>query len=175
MTAACARIVAPAALLLALSGLAGCVTTPEGPRVAVMPPPGKPFDLFAAEDRECRGYAAQSIGQSPNAAGAQNLVGAAALGTALGAAAGAIVGGHGAAATGAAWGLAGGTAYGSGAAGQAHADAQRRYDIAYEQCMYAKGNQVPSVASYGQPWPVAASGSPSGAYPPAGYPPPPDR
>lgn len=171
MTAS-SRAIGSAALIL-LSVLAGCASAPEGPRVAVMPPPGKPFDLFVAEERECRGYAAQTVGQSPNAAGAQSLVTSAAIGTALGAAAGAIVGGHGSAATGAGWGLATGTVVGAGAAGQAQADAQRRYDVAYEQCMYAKGNQLPMAVSYRQPGYSVASGAPYGAYPPADYPPPP--
>lgn len=35
--------------LLAL--LAGCASLPDGPRVAVMPAPNKPFDVFVADDR----------------------------------------------------------------------------------------------------------------------------
>ena len=46
------------------------------------------------------------------------------------------------AAVGAGSGLLGGTISGA-SAGQGYAwEAQRRYDIAYQQCMYAKGNQV---------------------------------
>jgi hypothetical protein len=160
-------------LILALAALAGCVSAPEGPRVAVMPTPGKPMSLFAAEESECRGYAAQAVGQPPNATGAQNLITSAAVGTALGAIVGAAAGGHGAAGTGAGWGLAAGTLFGTGLASDAQADTQRRYDIAYEQCMYAKGNQLPMAVSYRQPGTVVVSGTPYGAYPPANYPPPP--
>ena len=41
--------------LACLLGLTACVSAPQGPRVAVMPTPGKPLDLFAAEDQFCRG------------------------------------------------------------------------------------------------------------------------
>jgi len=62
----------------------------------------------------------------------------------LGAAIGAASGNPGTgAAIGAGTGLLGGTAVGAGS-GQAYGwEAQRRYDIAYQQCMYAKGNQIP--------------------------------
>jgi len=42
--------------------LAACAQIPNGPSVAVMPPPGKPFDLFVADDQLCRNYATQAIG-----------------------------------------------------------------------------------------------------------------
>lgn len=38
------------------------------------------------------------------------------------------------------------TMVGAGQSGEAAWNAQHRYDIAYRQCMYAKGNQVPGVA-----------------------------
>ena len=41
--------------------LAACAQIPNGPSVAVMPPPGKPFDLFVADDHLCRGYATQAL------------------------------------------------------------------------------------------------------------------
>jgi hypothetical protein len=47
------------------------------------------------------------------------------------------------AAIGAGTGLLGGAAVGANADQAAGWNAQRRYDIAYQQCMYAKGNQVP--------------------------------
>ena len=130
--------------LLATLVLAGCATVPTGPHVAVMPGPGKSFDQFVADDRACRAYADQSIGTNVNAAGASNVATGAAVGTALGAAAGALLGGgHSGAATGAGMGLIIGSAEGAGEAGTAERDVQRRYDIAYEQCMSAKGNQLP--------------------------------
>jgi hypothetical protein len=156
---------------LVVAGLAGCATVPTGPRVAVMPAPGKPLDLFAAEDRYCRQYAEQSIGLTPNQANAQSFVDSAALGTVIGAAAGAAVGGHHGAQTGAAAGLVTGSAVGAGQGAYASGDAQRRYDIAYEQCMYAKGNQLPGYP-YRQPGPPAEYRSAPPPYPP---PPPPSR
>lgn len=137
--------------------LTGCATAPTGPRVAVMPAPGKPFELFVVEEQTCRNYAQQSVGQSRNDAAAKNFAGAAAVGTAVGAAAGALSGGQGNAGGGAAVGLVTGSMVGAGESANASRDAQRRYDIAYEQCMYAKGNQLP-----GMPQPIY-------------YPPPPPR
>ncbi|HND25830.1 MAG TPA: hypothetical protein PK229_16020, partial [Rhodocyclaceae bacterium] len=64
----------------------------------------------------------------------------------------------------------------------AGADAQRRYDIAYQQCMYAKGNQLPGAygygsyrpaSPYGTPPPAYPSGQPGYSIPPPNYPPPP--
>ncbi len=133
------------AYLIVAAVLAGCATAPTGPRVAVMPAPGKPFEVFAAEDQACRNYAEQAIGETRDDAAAQNFAGAAALGTAVGATAGALAGGPDSAAGGAAAGLVTGSMIGAGESARASGDAQRRYDIAYEQCMYAKGNQIPGV------------------------------
>lgn len=132
-------------VLIALLG--GCATLPNGPSVAVMPGVGKSFEQFVADDRTCRDYAAQSLGIDVNSAGANNVVTGAAVGTVVGAAAGALIGGHHAAGTGAGVGLVTGSAMGAGEAGGVQQDAQRRYDIAFEQCMYAKGNQLPTAAS----------------------------
>ena len=120
------------------SVLAGCTSVPNGPSVAVMPAPGKPFDLFVAEDHECRQFAQQSIGKSASEAG-----------TAIGAVAGAAIGGgHNGAGPGAAIGLLSGASIGSNEARYSEREAQRRYDISYEQCMYAKGNQLPGSSGY---------------------------
>jgi hypothetical protein len=170
---ATARAVPGYVLLFGLSVLGGCVSIPPGPSVAVMPAPGMPFDVFVADDRACRAYAAQSVGIETNEAGAANLIGSAAVGTALGALTGAAIGGHHAAATGAGVGLATGTVVGTGLASAAQASAQRRYDIAYEQCMYSKGNQLPTTSSSGQPGSVVVVPNSSRYYPPAAYPPPP--
>jgi hypothetical protein len=152
-----------AGLCVALT-LAGCVSPPvQGPRVAIMPTPGKPLDLFAAEDQYCRGYAQQTLG--PDTRG-EAAVGAAVVGTLLGAAVGSATSGrhYNNTAAGAATGLLMGTAIGAGNSAEAGYNAQQRYDIAYEQCMVSKNNQS-SRQYYRQP--VAP------AYPPAGYPPPP--
>lgn len=123
--------------------LVGCASMPSGPRVAVMPAPGKPFELFVQEDQICRQYAAQSIGQSVNEYGRQSFANSAAAGVALGAVAGGLMGGNEGAASGAGVGLLTGSMIGAGENDYGVSEAQRRYDIAYQQCMYAKGNQLP--------------------------------
>ncbi|MDD2666948.1 MAG: hypothetical protein PHI25_00145, partial [Zoogloea sp.] len=67
-------------LLIPLALLTGCASLPSGPRVAVMPAPGKPFEVFVAEDRQCRNFAEQSIGIAPQDLATQNVVGNAAVG-----------------------------------------------------------------------------------------------
>lgn len=130
--------------LTSLAVLAGCAATmPNGPSVAVMPAPGKPFEVFVAEERECRQYAQQSIGMSVSQASTEAEVKSIVAGAAIGATAGALGGGHQGAGTGAAIGMLGGAAIGSDQASYSGYEAQRRYDIAYQQCMYAKGNQLP--------------------------------
>ena len=120
--------------LCVTAGLAGCVSAPQGPRVAIMPAPGKPLDLFAAEDQYCRDYARQSLG--PDTRG-QAAVGSAVLGTLLGAAIGSATSTrrYNNTAAGAATGLLMGTAIGAGNSADEGRSAQQRYDIAYSQCM----------------------------------------
>jgi uncharacterized protein YcfJ len=137
-----------ALLISTLAVLAGCAELPLGPSVAVMPAPGKPFDLFRTEEALCRSYAEQQVGISPQQATQNSTATGAVAGTALGAAAGGAIGaafgnpGPGAA-VGAGTGLLTGSAVGANAGYGASWTIQRRYDIAYEQCMYAKGNQIP--------------------------------
>ncbi len=128
-----------------------------------MPAPGKPFDVFVGEDQTCRQYAAQSIGLTPSDSAARSFAGAAAAGTVIGAAAGAMSGGHGG--NGAADGLVAGSMIGASQSQYASRDAQRRYDVTYEQCMYAKGNQVPGFAFPSRAAPAAYEGN-TGSYPP---------
>lgn len=137
-----------AIIIVGLCVLTGCVSVPLGPSVAVMPAPGKPFDLFVAEENLCRSYAAQQAGSTSSQATAGNVGTGAAAGTVLGAATGAALGaiaGNAAmgAAAGAGTGLLLGTATGASAGYSDSWILQRRYDIAYQQCMYAKGNQIP--------------------------------
>jgi outer membrane lipoprotein SlyB len=125
--------------------LTGCASIPVGPSVMVMPGPGKPFDQFQADQAICMQFAQQQIGVNPNEVAQKQVLTGAATGAVLGAATGALVG-HGydrTTASMAGAGLLFGTAAGAGAAGQSTMTLQRRYDIAYQQCMYAKGNQVP--------------------------------
>jgi len=178
-------------LVPALAGiaLAGCVTVPPGPSVMVLPAPGKPFDMFQAEDLNCRIWAGSRIGGTPAATANQNLIGNAAAGTLIGAGLGAAIGaaaGNPAlgAAIGAGAGLFGGTATGASAASVSGWQAQRMYDIAYQQCMYANGNQIPGVAAPSRPARTPPPPPPPGMPPPGpGYtpmpppdaPPPPPR
>ena len=141
-------------LVLAMLLISGCASPPIGPSVMVLPAPGKPFDAFQADDYACRRWAEQQVGISPNAAAGQHLAGGAAAGTLLGAGLGAAIGaasGHPAegAAVGAASGLLAGTAAASGPAYAAGAEVQMRYDNAYQQCMYSRGNQIPGVSRRG--------------------------
>jgi uncharacterized protein YcfJ len=122
--------------------LDGCAQTPMGPTIAVMPAPGKPFDVFQSDQMICKQFADGQVAGGAQAANNQQ-VGTAVLGTILGAGLGAAIGGGRGAAIGAASGALGGTAIGAGPASQANMSLQQRYDIAYAQCMYTRGNQVP--------------------------------
>ena len=79
-------------LISVLVILTGCAGMPLGPSVAVMPAPGKPFDLFVSEEFICRQYAEQQVGISPLQATQNSTATGAAAGTALGAAAGGAIG-----------------------------------------------------------------------------------
>jgi OmpA family protein len=134
--------------ILAMLVLSGCATVPTGPSVLVMPAQGKSIEHFQVEDMACRQWAGQQIGISAQDTANKNTIAGAAVGTAIGAGAGALIGsasGHGGAgaAIGAGTGLLVGTAAGAGAGQEYGSDAQRRYDYAYVQCMYSKGNQIP--------------------------------
>jgi hypothetical protein len=156
--------------------LAGCATLPPGPSVMVLPGSGKDFEAFKFDDAVCRQCALQQIGTTPQQAATNAAVSSAAIGTVLGAAGGAAIGAaYGDPATGAAVGsgvgLLGGSATGTNQAAGTQWSLQRRYDNAYMQCMYAKGNQIPISASAYRP-PTAVRQHPS-APPPVNVPPPP--
>lgn len=168
--------------------LTACATVPTGPSVLVLPGTGKNFEHFQADDAVCRQWALQQTGITPSQAGAASTVTGAVVGTAVGAGLGAAIGAaSGSPATGAAVGagagLLGGTVVGAGNAYGAGVSVQRRYDNAYVQCMYAKGNQVPvprgskpGYTSSAAPPPPPPPGAPPPAgvpQPPAGMPPPP--
>ena len=150
--------------VLALSACA--VAPPQGPSVMALPQQGKSFEAFQQDDATCRGYASQQTGGASAAQAANNsAVGSAVVGTALGAAAGAAIGSVGGAvgagaAIGGATGLLAGSAIGAGNAQAAGGNVQARYDTAYTQCMYSKGNTVQSAPSgyasgYGYPLAMA--------------------
>ena len=166
--------------------LAGCVTPPpSGPSVMVLPGTGKSFDEFRHDDHDCRGWAAaQSGAQNADQAARDSTVNSAAVGAIVGGAAGAALGGNGhAALAGAGLGTATGAMVGSSAGSYGSYSVQRRYDNAFTQCMYAKGNKVPmavaprrqAASSYNRPPPPPPppSYNPPPPPPPAGTPPPP--
>jgi hypothetical protein len=157
----------------ALVGLSACARAPIGPTVAVMPGPNKPFSVFQEDQAICRQFAEQQIGGAQTAENVgtnQTLIGTG-IGTLLGAGLGAAVGGGRGAAIGAGAGALGGTAVGASQAQETGIGVQRRFDIAYSQCMYSRGNQVPGFV---QPAPrgSVAPPPPPGSFPP---PPPPPR
>ncbi len=172
-----------ASLLAIAAGLVmtGCATVPTGPSVMVLPGHGKNFEQFQADDAVCRQWASQQTGTTTKQVATGSTVSGAVIGTAVGAAAGAAIGaaaGNPAmgAAAGAGVGLLGGTAVGAGAGSGAQDMVQRRFDMTYMQCMYAKGNQIPVArgslpSSYSSAPP--AGPSVNVPPPPAGAPPPP--
>jgi uncharacterized protein YcfJ len=169
------RIVAAAGVLL-LGSNAGWAMSPS---VQVVPAPNKPFDVFQQDDAVCRQYAEGQVG--PQDSGS-TVVGSAIVGTLLGAGLGAAVGGGRGAAIGAGAGAAAGTGYGANAAAQQQYSAQQRYDNAYVQCMYSKGNQVPGYQGGAAPPPPGSQPPAPGSQPPPdtqgqppGYPPPPSQ
>jgi hypothetical protein len=105
-------------LFLAVMALNSCATIPKGPSIVAQPGPGKPFEVFQADDAACRQWASQQRGASQN-----------------------------------------------------------QYDYAYQQCMYAKGNQMPGLSPPGRtapplpPPPPGFTPGPSGLLPPDAYPP----
>jgi hypothetical protein len=159
--------------------LAACTTMPSGPNVLVLPGTGKSFDQFRADERECKSYALESVGgKTPGEVASDSGVKSAVVGTLVGAAAGAAIGGHQGAGVGAGTGLLVGSLAGTESADVSGYGVQRRYDVSYVQCMYAKGHQVPvsgrsyqqsRAASYPPPPPPPRDIPP----PPAGTPPPP--
>jgi uncharacterized protein YcfJ len=158
-----------AAGLAAVALLSGCASPPMGPTVAVMPGPNKPFQVFQSDDAVCRGWANQAVQGQAEAANNQ-AVGAAVLGTVLGAGLGAAIGGGRGAAIGAGAGAIGGTAYGANRSQWSQLGIQQQYNVAYQQCMYSHGNQVPGyVAIYGAPvytYPGAVAAPPPPPPPP---------
>jgi hypothetical protein len=163
------RFLAAGAVALLASA---CVTVPpSGPSVTVLPGSGKTFDQFRYDDSDCRQYASSQIGgATAEQAQVDSGVRSAVVGTAIGTVAGALVGGRQGAAVGAGTGLVVGSAAGAGAADVSARTLQQRYDMAYQQCMYAKGHQVPVAGRY-PPRPYSSPSTPPP--PPPGSPPPP--
>lgn len=173
--------IAPIAVAVGALVVAACaVAPPSGPSVMVLPAKDKSFADFQEDDAVCRQFASAQIGNiEPAQAANQSFAGSAVAGTLLGAAAGAAIGaatGNPAAgaAIGAGSGLFLGGATGAAAAGHSAAALQRGYDIAYVQCMSAKGESVPNLAGgtypYGYYYPYGAYAYPYPYYYPYYYP-----
>ena len=165
------RVILP---LIAVLGLGACATVPVGPSVMVLPGHGKPFDQFQMDDAVCRQWAAQQSGAVYGSSQPQSALAGAAVGTLIGGAIGAGLGAIGGnpglgAAVGAGFGAVGGTATGASAGQASDWNVQRRYDVAYQQCMFAKGNQIPGAVRRSGP----AYGPPAYGGPPPPPPPPP--
>ncbi|MFT3802208.1 MAG: glycine zipper family protein [Burkholderiaceae bacterium] len=167
-----------AVLTPALLVLGACAVTPTGPTQLVLPGSGKTFQQFRVDDAGCRQHASAEIGDSAQTAAADATARSAVVGTAVGTVAGAAIGGSRGAGVGAGTGLLFGTAAGSNAGAQTGYSAQRRYDNAYIQCMYAAGHRVPvsgqfigNTRAVQQATPTPPSGAEPPPPPPAGTPP----
>ncbi|MGL6112710.1 MAG: hypothetical protein ACRC2B_21660 [Rubrivivax sp.] len=171
------------ATLAAAVALGGCAVAPSGPNVMVLPGTQKSPAQFQTDSRACQLQAQAQVAPSVDAANNQAAA-SAVVGTAIGAAFGALVGYYGGyggygyhggyghyAQQAAAWGAGTGLLYG-GAVGGAGSQAanpglQQRYDVAYLQCMYSLGHQIPGQSS-------ARQRPPAPPPPPPGYRPPVD-
>jgi uncharacterized protein YcfJ len=152
--------------------LGGCAVAPTAPSVMVLPGSQKSPDQFQADANACQQQAQALLGNDAQAANNQAVT-SAAIGTVIGAAAGALLGqgSHNPSAV-AGWGAGTGLLIGSTAAGGnsqvSSYSLQQRFDIAYMQCMYQRGNQVPGQVSYRRQAPA----QPYANQPPPNYPPP---
>ena len=156
--------------------LGGCAVTPTAPSVMVLPGSQKSPDQFQADVGACQQQAQVLLANDAQAANNQAVT-SAAVGTVIGAAAGALIGQgsydpSAATAWGAGAGLLIGSTVGGGNSQASSYSLQQRFDIAYMQCMYLRGNQVPGQASYRRQAPAMPSPYPPPNYPPPNYPPP---
>ena len=161
-------------LLLGGLLLGGCATVPTGPSVMALPGSQKSFEVFRADDYDCRRYAGSLTMPASDDAGVRSAV----VGTAVGALAGAAINGHRGAGVGAGTGLLVGSMVGSDEARAQSHGTQRDYDQAYIQCMYGRGHRVPVSAQFARSLPPAAAPvAPAGGVtgpdlpPPPAYPP----
>lgn len=170
------RYSGPSSVLFSALLLGACTVMPTGPSMLVLPGTGSSIETFRYDENDCRQFAYGQIGgKTSQQAANESTVTSAVAGTAIGALAGAAIGGSRGAAVGAGSGLVVGSAYGSGTAWNSGYAAQRQYDNAYIQCMYAKGHRVPVPANMIQPRPTYNddAGRPPPPPPPRGLPPPP--
>jgi len=166
-------------ILLAAVLLSGCASQPMGPTARVMPASGKPFEVFAQDQATCKQFADNEVSGGATMANLKEF-GTAAITTGLGAGLGAAVRGERGAEVGGSIGAIGGGALAAHGSARDQNSLQGRYDLAYTQCMYARGNQVggtrAGAAAAANAVPGPAVGAPVGnsrsAYPgqPVGVP-----
>jgi hypothetical protein len=124
--------------------LGGCVDTPMGPTLPVLPGPHTSLSGFQDDQAVCRRFAEEAVRDQAQGANVRAL-GGAALTTALGAGLGAAIGGGRGAGIGAAAGAVGGAGLAVSNASNANAAIQAQYNNAFASCMYSLGNSVPSL------------------------------
>jgi uncharacterized protein YcfJ len=167
--------------LIGLAGaaaLAGCAVAPSAPTVMVLPGVQKSPSQYQLDNAQCQQQAKAYV--APQVEAANNQAAASAvIGTAIGAAVGALFGSgyyynHSAAAWGAGTGLLMGSSVGAGQSQASSYSLQQRYDIAFMQCMYQLGNQVPGQVAARRPAPAARAlpAVPPANQPAPNYPPP---
>jgi hypothetical protein len=154
--------VAALAAISTLALLGGCATEPLGPTIPVMPAQGKSMEAFQQDDEYCQQYADQRASGKVKEANDDELR-RGVIGGALGAGIGALAGNTKGAIAGAAIGALIG---GSSGSGRDQYRLQRVYDIAYAQCMKARGN---TVGAGGRRWRRDEYYGPPPPPPPPGY------
>ena len=150
--------------VLALCTLSSCAQ-PIGPTVQVLPPAGKSFAAFEADERECSLHVDAQVKPMVDRSATAQL-GTAAIGTILGAGLGAALGGGNGAAVGAAAGALGGTGVGADQADAGQARIQNYYDNSYAACMTARGDVVTAPPA---PQTVVVAASPTVIVQPVPY------
>jgi len=126
------------AVLSAAVLLEGCATQPLGPTIPVMPAQGKSMETFQQDEDYCEQYAGDRASGRVKQANDDELR-RGVIGAALGAGLGALAGNTKGAVAG---GIIGGVIGSSSGAGYDQHRVQRTFDIAYAQCMTARGNNV---------------------------------
>jgi uncharacterized protein YcfJ len=178
-----------AAALALLFAVGACAIEPYGSSYAAMPSPYKPPEVFSSDEGACSAYARQVVAGHADTANQQAIL-TTLLGAAIGAGIGEAVGGGREVTAGAVGGAITGGMIGAANSTNASYALQHQYDVAYQQCMYNRGNQVPVARarfapSYGSSYPPSGYGRPYAqnapygqnnappGYPPSYGPPPP--
>lgn len=138
------------ALMGLIFTLVSCAETPMGPRVQMLPPPGKTFEQFAQEKQDCQKYAADDVKGQASHQNKKGILGGV-LATAAGAGLGGALGGASGAGIGAAGGALGGGLTATSYSGGQQAGIQTQYDQTYTACMVSRGNKMKADTAIVQP------------------------